>query len=113
MVQNPIDVAEVYVTVTTPEELLEPAAGLMVPQSPVPTKPTRSPETGALVELITVAVIVDVEVPLSVSDVGFAATVTELLVLGAVVVITVAVEWVLFAASSATTEHVPGVEPAV
>jgi len=85
MTQNPVVVAEVYTTDTTPDELVDPAAGAIDPHVPVWVKPTTSPATGALVGPVTVAVMVDVEVPLSTTEAGLAVTATELRV-GAVTV---------------------------
>jgi hypothetical protein len=112
MVQKPMEVAEVYVTDTTPEELVAPAAGAIAPQVPVPTKPTTSPDTGPVDGLVTVAVMVDVVVPLSTTELGEAVTATELLVIGEVV-ITATAACVPLCVSVAPIETVPPVVPAV
>jgi hypothetical protein len=115
-VQKPAVVDDVYVTVTTPDEFVAPAAaGVNVPQDPAGdgdvVKETTSPLTGEPVELVTVAVIVDVDVPLSTTELGLAVTATALL---AVWVITCGVAAaMLLCDSTAWIVHVPAVAPAV
>lgn len=106
-----------YVSVTTPDEFVAPPVALSVPQAalgvPANEKLTMSLATGAPPELVTVAVTVEVAVPLLMTELGLAETATELLVFTVVVMTSGAVAAIPSLVSAAVMEHVPAAEPAV
>ena len=116
MVQNPTVVDDVYVTVTTPDEFVRPDdAGVNVPQDPAGdadvVKATTSPLTAEPTELVTVAVTVDVAAPLLTTELGLAATTTELFAVWVMTSGTAAA--MLLCDSTAWMVHVPADAPAV